>query len=318
METVSCNLCGSRESDLVYRMPDHLYFRDQWFSTVACRSCGLGFVNPRPTKEEIGAYYPAEFYEYFENPDENHDRRYGIEAEYVERALRSPGRLLDVGCANGGFPRFMKARGWDVEGVEVSQTSRPIDDFPVHKRVFPEVALAPAQYDVVTAWAVLEHTHDPMAYFRKAFDVLKPGGAFIFLVTNFESTTSRMLFCEDPPRHLYFFTESTVKQYLRTVGMVLEHADFDGRIYRLQPQNWLRYQLHRLGGKPFTWEDAQLNRQNYFRDHGLRPTLLNTARFCLRHPIAALDRALMPLYERFQVATRSYGIGTFVARKPVG
>lgn len=318
METVACNLCGSRDSDVVYRMPDHLYFLDEWFSTVRCRSCGLGFVNPRPTREEIAKYYPSEFYEIFEDPSEHHERRYAVEAEYVERAVPIAGRLLDVGCANGAFPRFMRARGWEVEGVEVSQTSRPIEDFLVHRRIFPELPLPPGRFDAVTAWAVLEHTHDPMTYFRKAYEVLKPGGAFIFLVTNFNSTTSRSLFCEDPPRHLYFFTESTVREYLEKAGLMLERTDFDGRVYRLQPQNWLRFHLRRLSGRSFTWEDAQLNRQNYFSRHGLRAGFLNTLRFCLRHPIAAIDRALLPLYERYQIATRSYGIGTFVARKPIG
>jgi len=79
-------------------------------------------------------------------------------------------------------------------------------DFPVYTQEFQNIPLNEPTYDAVTAWAVLEHVHDPMAYFRKAAQVVKKDGLFVFLVPNFASVASRSLFCEDLPRHLYFFT----------------------------------------------------------------------------------------------------------------
>jgi hypothetical protein len=132
LETVACNLCGSERQTVVYSMPDRKFFRDEFFYVVECEECGLGFVNPRPTIGEMQKYYPRE---YFEEPGRNREsfakylrRRFRAEAAFLSELENGSGtkRLLDVGCANGDFPRFMKARGWDVEGVEISESCERI------------------------------------------------------------------------------------------------------------------------------------------------------------------------------------------------
>jgi 2-polyprenyl-3-methyl-5-hydroxy-6-metoxy-1,4-benzoquinol methylase len=316
MEMVPCNLCGSRDHEVVYRQPDAQFHPDEWFDVVACRACGLGFVNPRPTPAEMQRYYPPRFFDYFEHQRAFHERRYAREATLVGEPPSPSRRLLDVGCANGDFPRYMQSRGWEVEGVEVSESARDIDDFPVHRDEFPRLALEPDSYDAVTAWAVLEHVHDPMSYFRQARTVLTQGGVFVFLVTNFESLASRRLFQEDVPRHLYFFTASCVRRYLEKVGLTIERVDYSDRIYGMDPRNWLVYHLHRLRGARFDWHRAQNSRDEYFRQNKMPPTLLNKGRFLLHHPIVALDRATTPLYARWEMLRRRYGIVTVRARKP--
>ena len=47
--------------------------------------------------------------------------------------------LLDIGCANGDFPRFMRKIGWQVEGVEISANSKSISDFKVYKEDFSQI-----------------------------------------------------------------------------------------------------------------------------------------------------------------------------------
>lgn len=267
METVACNLCGSTQTRLVYKMPDALFFKDEWFDVVECRCCGLGFVNPRPPVDEIFRYYPASHYEGFSRDYEDHQRRYAIEGALVEKfSGKSSGTLLDVGCANGDFPRYMKTRGWQVEGVEASPNSKRIADFTVYEQVFTDIPVHEPRYDVVTAWAVLKHVHDPKAYFQKAAQVLKPGGVFVFLVTNFQSLSSRCLFHEDIPRHLYFFNEKTVRRYLKECGMELRDADYSNRIYEMRAANWLYYYLHRLvTGRRLGWKHLPQGRLDYLR-----------------------------------------------------
>jgi 2-polyprenyl-3-methyl-5-hydroxy-6-metoxy-1,4-benzoquinol methylase len=315
MEVVSCNLCGSDDHRLVYRMPDARFYRDRWFCVVQCRNCGLGFVNPRPTREQMAEYYPAEFYQDFEVNSAYHQRRYAREAEFVERAVPDGSRrLLDVGCANGDFPRFMMRRGWTVEGVEVSPTANPIEDFPVFRDEFPRLPAAEPRYDAVTAWAVLEHVHDPLAYFRKAAQVLRPGGALVFLVTNFASASSCRLYAEDVPRHLYFFAEPTVRRYMKLTGFRLLKADYSDRIYSMRPVNWLHYLVNfRWRGREYRYQDSTFSRQRYFAEHGLEPSLPNQLRYFVTYPHMLADRGLMRVYEKYQMMTRAYGIVTYVA-----
>src|SRR5260370_38785835 len=96
-----------------------------------------------------------------------------------------------------------------------------------------------------------------MAYFRKAWRLLKQGGLFVFLVPNFESVASRHLFCEDIPRHLYFFTRQTVRQYLQKTGFTLEKQANGRKIYKLAPNNCLAFMVRtRLLGKKSSLADG--------------------------------------------------------------
>jgi 2-polyprenyl-3-methyl-5-hydroxy-6-metoxy-1,4-benzoquinol methylase len=318
METVSCNLCGSNDYRELYRMPDVAVCLDEWFTVVECCHCGLGFVNPRPTFEEMTRYYPSRYYDGFRHEQEYHHRRYSIEARFVERFHRPSrqGKLLDVGCANGDFPRFMRGRGWDVEGVEVSSTSNPITDLPVYQQTFPDIPVSDPTYDAVTAWAVLEHVHDPAAYFRKASQVLLPGGIFVFNIPNFGSLASRYLFREDIPRHLYFFTERNVRQYLSRNDMTLVEARFDDSIYSMLPNNWLHYYLRfKLPGRKFQFADSLFSRQTYFKSHNLQPGFKNSVGFFMSNPHIPVDRALRRAVERYQMLAKTYGVGLYAAVK---
>jgi SAM-dependent methyltransferase len=319
LERVDCDLCGSAEHEPVYEMPDLLYHPEERFTVVRCLGCGLGFVNPRPTAAEMARYYPASFYHGFEAEADYHRRRYARQAAWLPDAAsfgREP-RLLDVGCATGGFPRFMRARGWRVEGQEVSNMAAGVTDFPVHRRPLPELDLEPGSYDAITAWAVLEHVHTPMAYFRKAAELLRPGGRFAFLVTNFESASSHALFREDVPRHLYFFSDATLRRYFNAVGLELVRARNDGALFEMQPVHWLHWRLRRLAGRRWDWESLPATRQQWCAARGLPRTPANTLRFLLANPLSALDRALRPLYVFGQRITGRYGIITAACAKPL-
>ena len=314
METVNCNCCGSSNFRKVYEKPDDKYFPEEWFTVVECLECGLGFVNPRPTIQEIGRYYPSAFFCDFEEKD--HSQRYAEEARYladIEYQKKTP-RLLDLGCANGDFPRYMRSRGWDVTGLEIAESSKSIEDFPVYRELFPCAPVPAHSFDAITAWAVIEHVHDPMAYFKKAAEVLKPGGHFVFLVTNFESLASRHLFCEDIPRHLYFFTPSTIRRYLEQVGMKLERIDYHDRIFSMKATYWLPWLLRHINDRPFHFEDRPLTYSQVLAKNRWRHGLYSKIRYASIYPIAVLDQVLRPFIDRFLILKKKYGIMICVAK----
>ena len=319
METVACNLCGSTRYTALYRMPDRRGYQSGIFTVVECNQCGLGFVNPRPPFEAMGKYYPKEYYdEEFVQNRAHHLRRYAREARYLRPMERKPGpkSLLDVGCANGDFPRFMRARGWQVEGVEISTSSRPITDFHVYPQPLPDIPVNRPVYDAVTAWAVLEHVHDPMAYFRKASQVTRAGGVFVFQVPNFNSLASRCLFLEDVPRHLYFFSQKTVRRYLEETGFKLERAHFGKDIFVLPSYNWLHYYVKtRLQRRPFTYADIPIARPEFFKRYNLKPGIKATMKYAVAQPLTAVDRLLLPMLTGIQILRNTYGNCTYVARK---
>jgi cyclopropane fatty-acyl-phospholipid synthase-like methyltransferase len=320
LETVACNLCGCERHTKVYAMPDRKYFREEFFTVVECDQCGLGFVNPRPTMAEMQKYYPEEYYR--KPPTRSHERylrrRFTAQASFLNELESGNGRrkILDVGCANGDFPRFMAARGWEVEGVEISKSSERIADFRVHTQEFQDIPVKEPTYDAVTAWAVLEHVHDPMAQFRKASEVVKKGGLFVFLVQNFQSVASRYLFCEDVPRHLYFFTRETVRQYLEKTGFALEREDNGRSIYKLAPNNWLAFMMRkRLFGKKYSYEDVPMTSKEFRRVNHLRGGVVTALRYAAYSPASVIDRMLWPAIETAQMLRKTYGVSTFVGRR---
>jgi hypothetical protein len=146
--------------------------------------------------------------------------------------------------------------------------------------------------------------------------VTKVGGLFVFQVPNFNSLPSRHLFLEDVPRHLYFFSEKTVRRYLEKTGFALEKARFGGDIFTLPSCNWLTFYVKReIRRRPFTYADIPMARPEFFERHKLEPGILSTLKYALAQPLTALDRALLPALTCIQILRKTYASSTYVARR---
>src|SRR5262249_10498674 len=83
--------------------------------------------------------------------------------------------------------------------------------------------LPDAQFDLVTCYAVLEHTIEPLQFLQDAYRTLKPGGRVVLLVPNYESWY-RMIAREQwvwlvPPVHLQYFTPASLMTAVRRAGL---------------------------------------------------------------------------------------------------
>lgn len=240
MEEVSCNLCGSYESSHLYTLTDTLYQIPGEFVLRRCLRCGLMYLSPRPTRETIAAYYPAEYAPY-RPPIEDESlalmrwmrrrklakRRHLIEGYSGYRR----GHLLDVGCATGLFLNEMAKAGWQVTGVEpvasAAEFARRRFALDVFQGTLGGAPYEPGSFDVLTFWDVLEHTSSPVEELACAARLLRPGGLLALSVPNWDSL-ERWLFGRhwqglDPPRHLYVFTRETLTVLLSLAGFSTLH-----------------------------------------------------------------------------------------------
>jgi 2-polyprenyl-3-methyl-5-hydroxy-6-metoxy-1,4-benzoquinol methylase len=104
----ACNLCGSADLVELSRRDRYGYPASLWM----CRQCGLGFLSPRLTAEEYGAFYEdvyrplvSAFHGRRIDAETVQDDQRGYAAELVE-LLRaslpsSPASLIDVGGSTG-------------------------------------------------------------------------------------------------------------------------------------------------------------------------------------------------------------------------
>jgi SAM-dependent methyltransferase len=242
-EYVRCNLCGADDPRLLFRLRDYrLYVDDLLWDVVQCSRCSLGYLNPRPTTQEIAMYYPARYFQHRARAT----RRYEKQATYVETV--GGGDLLDVGAATGDFLAVMRDRGWRVTGIEPWAAENP-HGIGILNEPFPYgCSLSDESFDVVTAWAVFEHLHDPRAGFECVARLLRPGGVFVVQVPNFRSINARLARLEDVPRHLYFFDPRTLRRYGSLAGLELERVDHDTEMYGGSGRGVLRLALTRATG----------------------------------------------------------------------
>jgi 2-polyprenyl-3-methyl-5-hydroxy-6-metoxy-1,4-benzoquinol methylase len=239
MESAICQLCGSPESKAVRRGRDFLFEPDIEFTYVECANCRLVYLDPRPSQQEMAAYYPPEYYEVYrqviELAPQSRLMRLGLRLIRGRRIPRcKPGRLLDIGCGSGLYLACLRNAGWRVEGVEISESSavsaRSLHSLDVHcgfaETVLPE--LPEASFDVITMWHVLEHLHEPRTVLGEIRRLLRPGGRLMIEVPNYGSVWSKIFQSAwaalEPPRHLFHFTSSTLRALLESVGFHVERV----------------------------------------------------------------------------------------------
>ncbi|MBN2149100.1 MAG: class I SAM-dependent methyltransferase [Anaerolineales bacterium] len=245
MEHVKCDLCGADQPRSFLQTVDR--FSGQSFHLVTCQQCGLLYLTPRPTQEELGAYYP-DHYEAYHDPDQTlsasdrwHARRMlDMQVDFVERFQRERGRLLDVGCATGDFIRAAQTRGWQVQGIELNErvaqvardryglsvisgtlesatTSQPTVDADMGRSV-----AAISQPTVITMWDVLEHLPSPREALKRCHQLLAPGGLLIFSIPNLDSFDRYLFRSEwigwDPPRHFNLFSHAVLLRLFQETG----------------------------------------------------------------------------------------------------
>ena len=95
MEAVKCNLCGSGKWQVLQAVPDQRFGPPGDFNLVQCQGCGLCYLNPRPSLEEMGDYYPPAYRAYRSSIDEPSRRRYQVEKLHKVQTHSQEGRLQD-------------------------------------------------------------------------------------------------------------------------------------------------------------------------------------------------------------------------------
>lgn len=243
MESVTCNFCGAEGSEPIATVPDLLLERLSVKATlVRCTRCGLVYQNPRPTLTEMGQHYPPEYEPYADHaaqPKRNWLLQKAIQhgtnkrCRFVTRHKKA-GKLLDVGCAMGGFLLGMRQqRDWTVAGVEVNEAvahaAQERHGLDVFAGTLEEAHYPDAAFDAVTMWDVLEHLHDPLASLQEIHRILRPDGVVVIRVPNLASWDAglfgRTWAGLDAPRHLYIFTPVSLSALLEKAGFqVVEHS----------------------------------------------------------------------------------------------
>jgi SAM-dependent methyltransferase len=137
-----------------------------------------------------------------------------------------PGRLADIGCGFGHFVAWARAHEWDAYGFER-------DEWACERAALPGTVVAslddlPGPFDVVTAWEVLEHVEEPIAFATRLRGLLVPGGRFVLSCPNFAAMKLRWEWMRAngrafehrvrPDEHISQFSEDGLRRVLQAAG----------------------------------------------------------------------------------------------------
>lgn len=142
-------------------------------------------------------------------------------------------RVLDFGCGNGATGHWLSQRGFDVVGLDISETG-----IAVAKEAFPGLTFSAdlsaenvkqlGPFDLALCIEVIAHCHEPARELAKIFDALKRGGTLI-LATPYYGYLKVLLLALTGRLHEHqsvsvyatyvsLFTPDTIERLLRKVG----------------------------------------------------------------------------------------------------
>ena len=194
---------------------------------LRCRACRFGFRQVRSSPEELRNLYRQMDPGVYESELQGRNRTAHKHLKIVERHVR-PGRILDVGCASGLFLRHALQSGWDVTGIEPSESlcaearANLGGHCDIRCATLEDSRLA-GGFDAITLWDVLEHVPDPLGFLSICRELLRHGGYLVLNVPDLDSLEARVLGRRWPlllPEHLNYFNRDSLRLCGERAGFV--------------------------------------------------------------------------------------------------
>jgi len=232
-----CVFCGSRDSRPAYPVDDIFGHR---FTLVRCAGCRAFFLSPRPDRKMLAMAYDDSYYgkgeEKFSPAVEKVlDLFRRGRSAWLRRNLKSGASLLDVGCGNGKFLKFLsrygkyRLFGTELEGNSARRAAR-IPGITLKIGGLKPDDFAPRSLDAVTLFHVFEHLEEPRKTLEIVSTILKKDGVLVMSFPNIDSFQSRLFKGRwlhlDPPRHLFFFAPKDFVPMMEGYGFRLVRRRF--------------------------------------------------------------------------------------------
>ncbi len=221
----NCPNCNSGEYTI--------YLMEGDFKIVKCSNCSLVYLLNIPDESEIYEdYYKIEFAkeDYSQKSRFPHlSEIYTINEQRLPylKKIKSNSSILDIGCGTGLFLHTAEKHGYNVSGIDVSQTALAFakESFKlnVSDEKVEDLISQNKKYDFVTLWHVLEHFANPKEELSKIKQLLNPDGILLIEVPNLNSLKFKLAKNKwkggnHPLYHRSFFTADTLKKTLELAG----------------------------------------------------------------------------------------------------
>lgn len=221
----ACPVCNGPRS--------YYLFSSSVYRVVRCQDCGLVFLNPQPSDNELRRI-SSEQYSRGSNSEAERaavsNMKRATASLYLSKISRysptSAGRLLEIGCGDGDLLVTAEAEGWRVTGVEYSSSaceraqSRLKAGVVIHGEL-RHANLRPDEFDLCILSGVIDRVRSPLDFMREVHRVLKPGGTVMIATPSIDSWPARLMkqnWMEFKAEHLTYFDRQTLQTLLAKAG----------------------------------------------------------------------------------------------------
>ena len=276
--SVSCPLCGGQAPFLMSGRDQFYAVTDYVAHLYRCLACGTLCQHPVPDRATIAAFYPKGYWQETRGPKGLMAR---LQQTYIDWMLRTDlmawiaamnlprgQRLLDVGCSRGDWLDKIRTAGYRVAGLEADPRAaayaRSRYKLNVTEGDGDTWDPAPASFEAITCFHLLEHLRDPAGFLDKAYRALMPGGKLLVRVPHIGGLQAQLLGARwkglELPRHLTHFTRKALTDLLQQKGFVPDRvstwalrdgpACFASSLFRRGEPTW--QQIHGRPSAPAT------------------------------------------------------------------
>lgn len=247
MKNINCNNCGSSENTLFIKGVDRLHkVSKETFTTVKCNKCGLVYLNPQLSLEELVKYYPDDY-----GPFNNTEMiKYGVLSNFLRKIFKKeksnkgnkkdisedPINFLDFGCGGGTYLDQVREKhpNWNLYGLDNNEYAcQKIKEkgYNIFCGNIDEIEIPKDFFDKIHLGQVIEHLNDPKMVLRDINSLMKKGGEIVVATPNIDSIGSKVFksfwYALDLPRHLYLFSPKTLSEMLESEGFEVTNVSHD-------------------------------------------------------------------------------------------
>jgi SAM-dependent methyltransferase len=143
-------------------------------------------------------------------------------------------RLLDVGCACGYLIDVALEEGYDAYGVEFSDAAAAQASLSARARIVVGSVEAMArqrlgEFDIITAFDIIEHTRDPVAFLGELHGLLRPGASLLLTTPDVLHPLRWVMGARwpmlQPLQHTFLFSRLSMRMALERAGFTLARID---------------------------------------------------------------------------------------------
>ncbi len=238
MKIEICPVCGSPELVPSFTTKDY-YATHEEFEVWQCKSCGFLFTQNFPDGVDMARYYETDDYISHSNTNKglvnkiyHAVRSYMMNKKAVlvkNNSAEGAKTILDFGCGIGFFLNKMKKNGFEIKGIDVSETARKYATTHFDIETFAPEKLSDfidGSFDIITSWHSLEHVEALNEILKQFRRVLADNGTLFVAVPNAKSEDAAYYketwAAYDVPRHLWHFTPPTVRILAKNAGFKVE------------------------------------------------------------------------------------------------